>query len=362
MKMQTQPVDVAIVGAGLCGLMAGAVLAEHGQRVVLLDKGRSVGGRLATRRIGAGRADHGAQFFTVRSPRFGAWVERWRAADIVYQWGTGWSDGSLATTAPDGHPRYAVRGGMNALAKHLAAQGAGLGATIHTGVRVTAIEALPAQGASATGGWKLLAEDGASWTARTVVMTAPAPQSLAILAAGGVDLLAEERSALEAIQYAPCLCGLFTVHGAVRLPAPGALQQPDADISWIADNQRKGISPDATVLTAHGSPPWSATHYAAPDDAVLSRMKTNLNPWLDQDAVIVMGEVKRWRYAIPTALHAEPMLRACTPSPLYFGGDGFGAPRVEGAALSGLAIAADIAGRATSPTPCATTTIHPTDK
>ncbi|HRA66197.1 MAG TPA: NAD(P)-binding protein, partial [Caldilinea sp.] len=51
---QTQPVDVVIVGAGLCGLMAGAVLAERGLRLVLLDKGRSVGGRLATRRIGAG--------------------------------------------------------------------------------------------------------------------------------------------------------------------------------------------------------------------------------------------------------------------------------------------------------------------
>jgi len=32
---------------------------------------------------------------------------------------TGWSDGSLAATPSDGHPRYAVRGGMNALAKTL---------------------------------------------------------------------------------------------------------------------------------------------------------------------------------------------------------------------------------------------------
>ena len=58
---------VAIVGAGLAGLMAGRTLAEAGHEVVLLDKGRSPGGRLATRRIGEATLDHGAQFFTVRS-------------------------------------------------------------------------------------------------------------------------------------------------------------------------------------------------------------------------------------------------------------------------------------------------------
>ena len=65
---------VAIVGAGLAGLMAGRTLAEAGHEVVLLDKGRSPGGRLATRRIGAATLDHGAQFFTVRSEAFAARV------------------------------------------------------------------------------------------------------------------------------------------------------------------------------------------------------------------------------------------------------------------------------------------------
>src|SRR4051812_383717 len=112
--------DVMIVGAGLSGLMAGHVLAGKGKRVVLLDKRRSVGGRLAARRIGdGGLADHGAQFFTVRDAEFGAFVERWKSERLVYEWARGWNDGSLATTN-DGHPRYAVRGGMNALAKHLA--------------------------------------------------------------------------------------------------------------------------------------------------------------------------------------------------------------------------------------------------
>ena len=113
--------DVLVVGAGLSGLLAASTLAARGLTVQVVDKGRSVGGRLATRRMGPGRADHGAQFFTVRDPAFAALVKQWEAAGHVYTWSHGWSDGSLGQTPPDGHPRYATAEGMNTLAKVLAA-------------------------------------------------------------------------------------------------------------------------------------------------------------------------------------------------------------------------------------------------
>lgn len=328
---ESQSTDVLIIGAGMSGLMAASVLVAAGRRVTLLDKGRSVGGRLATRRLGAGRADHGAQFFTVRDPEFDAWVNRWRAEDLVYVWSHGWSDGSLAATQPDGHPRYAVHGGMNRLAKHLTAQVEAQGAAILTDVRVTAV-------APQGNGWRLTGDNGRSFTAAAVIMTAPAPQTLALLDAGATALTADDRASLERIRYAPSLCGLYVVEGEVHLPAPGAVQRPDADFAWFADNRRKGISPDATVITVHASGDWSAAHYDAPDAELSEAFERALRPWLAADAWIAEEQIKRWRYAAPTVLHPERFLRIAAHAPLLIGGDAFGAPRVEGAALSGLAM------------------------
>ncbi len=64
----------------MSGLLAANKLQEAGWRVTVLDKGRGVGGRMATRRFGGGSFDHGAQFFTARSDEFKEMVEDWRKA------------------------------------------------------------------------------------------------------------------------------------------------------------------------------------------------------------------------------------------------------------------------------------------
>ena len=44
--------DVIVIGAGLSGLIAAGTLKASGARVLVLDKGRGVGGRLATGELG----------------------------------------------------------------------------------------------------------------------------------------------------------------------------------------------------------------------------------------------------------------------------------------------------------------------
>jgi predicted NAD/FAD-dependent oxidoreductase len=320
--------DFLIIGAGLAGLLAARTLTEGAASVMLVDKGRSVGGRLATRRVGAGTADHGAQFFTVRDPEFRALVEDWDRRGLVFVWSMGWSDGSIAATERDGHPRYAVKGGLNALAKALSE-----GLDCRLDAQVTALR---------RDGDRYTASlaDGGSVSARAVLLTPPVPQSLALLRAGEISLAEDDAAALERIQYDPCVCGLFNIAGEVFLPEPGALQRPHAEIAWIADNHRKGISPNARILTLHASPAFSRAHYDAPDSFWVDRFTAELASFMKTDAHIVEAQVKRWRYSQPAALHPERCLIAAGER-LVFAGDAFGSPRIEGAALSGVA-----AGRA----------------
>ena len=77
---------IVVVGAGISGLLAARSLHDAGHHVTVVDKGRSVGGRLATRRIDDARLDHGAQFFTVRDESFERIVAEWIRNGIVHDW------------------------------------------------------------------------------------------------------------------------------------------------------------------------------------------------------------------------------------------------------------------------------------
>lgn len=326
-------VDILIVGAGLAGLMTATAICANSNakqcHILIVDKGRSVGGRLATRRIGPGRADHGAQFMTVREPEFRQYVEGWLAEDVVYKWSDGWGPDF------DGYPRYAVRSGFNALAKHLATKLIAQGVAIQTDVRLTQ---LSVDERDDTTRWHAVAEDGAFYHAGTVVITSPVPQSLRLLDAGNVSMTQADRTALEKLVYAPCLCGLFWIDGDTTFEDPGVSLNPDEKVSWMADNQRKGISAAARLVTVHGNPAYSTAHYDAADETILADLRESLWPFLVPDTQFIEEQLKRWRYAQPLELYPDRFLRADSLPPLFFGGDIFGGPRVEGASLSGIAM------------------------
>ncbi|MGQ9907783.1 MAG: NAD(P)/FAD-dependent oxidoreductase [Candidatus Flexifilum sp.] len=327
-----QDIEIVIVGAGLSGIMAARTLTEAGKKVVLLDKGRSPGGRMATRRLAGGRADHGAQFFTVRDARFQTLVEGWLAAGFVFEWSRGWSDGSL-TSARDGHPRYAVRAGMNDLVQRLAA-----GLDVRTHVRVDKVRKMP-------GGWQIEDESGGIIRAEQVILTPPVPQSLELLRRSDVILPDAIAAELASIDYIRCIAVMLAVEGPVALPPPGAIQRPHAPITWIADNHAKGIS-ESTIITMQASADYSAAMWDEPDEIIVRDFKIHLMPFISERTTITEAQVKRWRYSAPLKLYPERyVLVDLDGSILALAGDAFGAPRVEGAVLSGLAVGEALAQR-----------------
>jgi renalase len=316
-------IDVLVVGAGLAGLVAANKVQQGGKTVTVVDKGRSTGGRLATRRIGNGIADHGAQFFTARTDVFQQQIDQWVKDDLVYIWGYGWSDGSLKRTMADGHPRYVAKGGMNRLAKALTEPLA----SVHLDTRIADV-------IRSGNIWQITTSEGATFEGRVLIMTPPVPQSLDLV--NDVPLSDTEMQELKRIEYAPCLCGLFVVDGTVDLPEPGARQNFDDTVYWMADNKAKGIS-DERIITMHVEGRYSRAHYDDPDEQTLAFLQTELQKFLGAGAVIKEAQLKKWRYSLPITTYPRDILQAAG-LPLIFAGDAFGGRgRVEGAFMSGAA-------------------------
>lgn len=300
-----------VVGAGVAGLMAASALRDAGASVTVVDKGRSPGGRLATRRVGGAVFDHGAQFFTVRDPRLAPQLARWRNAGAVEPWFDDVFRGAR---------------GMSSLSRHLA-----------EGLSIT-LDARVASVARHGEGWLVRTEAGAVWRGDTVILTAPVPQSLALVDAGGVTLSTDLRASLEGLTYAPCLAGLFEGAWPESLPSHGVARVESAPLSWLASNAAKGIS-ERPSLTAHASTAWSQARWGDDDDAVLEALREAVEGVTGATAIPVA--LKRWRYARPARTLPGPVVHRDGDARLLFTGDAFDGDggRVEGAARAGLSAA-----------------------
>ncbi len=302
---------VVILGAGISGLMAAQQLRLAGVHVTVLDKGSRPGGRMATRPFEGAIFDYGAQFFTVRHERFAAFQRAWQARGLVKVWCHGFNGQN------DGHPRYISPAGMSSIPAHLAH-----GIEVKCGTTVSRI-------LSSGRHWTLETDFDEVLFADALIVTVPAPQALALL---DVEFPESEREAIARIQYERCLALMAILEEPADLAAPGALQAPDGEpISWVADNTRKGISPFSNAITIHAGPKFSMNLWEKNAEEIAAKLlgKHTATAW----------KLHRWKYSKPVVTHPERCLVLTAPNPIVLAGDGFGEPRVEGAALSGLSAA-----------------------
>ena len=303
---------VVIIGAGMAGLACARKLADAGMSPVVLDKGRGIGGRVATRRAGDLQFDHGAQYVTAHGAGFAAVLSELEAAGTL----AGWPDGTGRTHSV-GLP------GMSALPRAL-----GAGLDIRQNVQVTRLE-------PDADGWTVHLGDG-TLRAAHVVLTVPAPQVAALL---GNDHPLVAR--LGAVHIAPCL----TLMAAVTAPAP-FITRKDADdpLSWIALDSAKPGRPQGagSLWVAQAGAAFSAAYLEDDPATLTARMLPLLCDRLGTDpAHVTHAAAHRWRYARVTQPLGQPFLRS-DDGTLHLGGDWCLGARIEAAWDSGTAIADDL--------------------
>ncbi len=330
---------VLVVGAGIAGLTAARWLQEQGHAVTIADKGRAPGGRVSTRRVLNGDADraeltsiafdHGAQYFTVRDPRFDLEVERWHKARAVRLW-----HGKLAAFDSEGrepiedeHARWVGVPGMSAIGRHLSR-----GLDVRCGVQIAALEhdGRTPRWLAATAAGQMLGPFDA------VILTLPAPQALPLVAAS--PLLT---AAVGGVRMHPCWAALVAFQEPVSTPFDAAYVT-SSPLGWIARDRSKPQRGLAETWVLHASAAWSAAHVDDAADAVgpfllnafadLVRARLPLPAYLG---------AHRWRFACADPALAVGAL-ADPDQRLYVGGDWCAGNRVEGAFLSGLAAARQV--------------------
>ncbi len=334
-RIQLMNPNVIVLGAGLAGLAAARKMRSAGLKVAVLEKSRGLGGRAATRRWEGFPVDHGAQFFTVRDPEFGAQVQRWLEQNVCHEWTRGFHQHrgrAWHEPAPDAHPRYACREGMSALGRALTA---GLEDAVQ---RRTKVIAIGCEGET----WRVSSEDGQVFRACGLVVTAPAPQAMELLRPVAPDASAF----LASIPMAPCLAVV------ARFPRRGlgwrGVQTDDDMVAWIGHDtsKRPELHADKTIVVLHATPDFSQKHLGSPETEVAAAMLERAScltseELSDPEAMFV----QRWRYALPVnspGAHTRLTANFAASAPLVLAGDGVARGKIEGAWLSGEAAAAQM--------------------
>lgn len=319
-----------VIGAGISGLTLARSLIPDSQAnlqpksqpdlqpdaVVVLEKSKAIGGRMATRRIETYTFDHGAQYYH---------------AEGLPELDAMWSDRgvSLPWFKKNGETFKSAKGGMTALAK-----------TLNQNVlKEKLVEKL---NHTEDGRWQLTTDKGKLFFGRRVFLSCPLPQSLKILDQSGIAY----PTWLNTLGYDKALVGLFGLMQTSQFPKDfDLIELPTADIRMISNQQSKGTS-ESPALSVVMSAKWSDLHFDQNEDAVLSEIQKALGAYLKTlglDLVVQNASLKKWRFAFPIQNAPLPFIEV-RPG-LFLFGDAFGGSSVKGAVQSALKLSAHLGGQ-----------------
>lgn len=340
------PRHFAIIGAGMAGIACARTLVQAGHRVTVFEQADAPGGRTATVNTVFGSFDIGAQYFTVRDPRFARAIDTvpglckpWSANNVRLLDATGraTSQGLLSREA-----HWVPSPGMQSLVAAWAQplQQAGQ-VQLNTQVQRVERDSLNPQG------WQLRTQgaDGSQHVYAgfdAVLFGQPATAAQALLVKSAIDCTLT--TPLSKVAMAPCWTLTLAYPQAVRPglttlgPQWNVARSTHHRIAWLARESSKPGRGTVERWTVQANPAWSAEHLQDDEARVQAKL------------LKAFGEVTGLR-AEPAhvALHCWPYAQTTHPlglSHLWDASMGLGAcgdwclgHRLEDAFISGLELA-----------------------
>lgn len=286
--------SIAIIGAGIAGITLARALAPLAD-VTIFEKSRGLGGRMANRRREGFAFDHGAQYFTARSPAFRSVAEDAVKAGHAGIWPnavhTLKAEGLVSDSRPP-ESRFIGLPGMSGFVNGLAD-----GLQVRKEATVAALN-------RAEDGWSLTDNEGQDLGRFDLVMSAaPAPQTIRLMPEAFSG-----REALARVRMSGCFTMMIGLDEPLHLGFQAARIEHDV-LSWIAVEGSKPGRGEKTALTIHSRNDWAEANLERDRDEVKSEMLASLKRLLGLDfSEAAWLDLHRWRYASVEKPAGQPFL------------------------------------------------------
>lgn len=310
----------------MAGLSAARSLQDQGIQVTVFEKARGPGGRMATRRSGGHMFDHGAQYFTVSDPRFGAVVEDLRTQGLVDRWpgAIGVSESGAIRPASAGTERLVAVPRMSAITRHLSNDLDVVTESLVTGAR------------RVNDSWMLDVAGSEAGPFDALIVTNPPEQAVPLVGASPQLTEEAQRATME-----PCWAMMLVFDQPLPVDYDGVFINR-GPLSWAARNNSKPGRPPEEAWVVHASPEWSRTHLELEGGVIVSQLLPELFQALAINArVPSVAMAHRWRFARAKNALAAPCFWD-DERRLAIAGDWVHGGNVEGAYMSGLAAAGKV--------------------